>query len=90
MLPGAGQDCSAGAADRRLAEFESLPLEAVETADVSPLAATNAECKQLILFGSDQNRTQEADGSIPFSSTESRVLLTRWWVEPESRSGARI
>jgi hypothetical protein len=37
---------------------------------VSPLAVTFGERKLLIFFVSDQNRTQEADGSIPFSSTE--------------------
>ena len=55
--------------NRPLVKFEWLPLEALETADVSPIAVTNDERNCLILFGSDQNRTQEADGSIPFSST---------------------
>ena len=50
--------------------FEPLPLELMETADVSPIAVTNDERKWLTLFSSGQNRTQEADGSIPFSSTE--------------------
>jgi hypothetical protein len=49
--------------------IESLPLEIMETADVSPIAVMNDERKCLSLFVSGQNRTQEADGSIPFSST---------------------
>jgi hypothetical protein len=53
-------------------------LELSETADVSPIAAMNHKCKWRILFGSDRNRTQEADGSIPFSSTELLGFGVEW------------
>jgi hypothetical protein len=49
--------------------FQSLPLELPRTADVSPSAVTFRGRKLLILFADGQNRTQEADGSIPFIST---------------------
>ena len=39
-------------------------------ADASPLAVTFREPKFLIYLCPKRNRTQEADGSIPFSSTE--------------------
>src|SRR5450631_1244301 len=48
---------------------QSLPLELTRTADVSPSAVTFPGRKLLISFVDGQNRTQEADGSIPFIST---------------------
>jgi hypothetical protein len=50
---------------------ESLPVEAMNIADVSPTTVTFGERNLLISFGSGQNRTQEADGSIPFISKNS-------------------
>ena len=41
-------------------------------ADVSPIEGTIGRCNYLISFSSTRNRTQEADGSIPFSS---KILL---------------
>ena len=49
--------------------LQSLPLELPRTADVSPSAVTFRGRKLLICFVDGQNRTQEADGSIPFIST---------------------
>ena len=67
--------------------FESLPPEATDLADVAPLAATFGERKLLTCFRCTRNRTQEADGSIPFSSTKllaccpvSRSLLHARWA----------
>jgi len=40
-------------------------------ADVSPIEGTIAVVNYWFLFTSPRNRTQEADGSIPFSSTNS-------------------
>src|SRR6202034_1118672 len=50
--------------------IQSLPLELTRTADVSPSAVTFSGRKLLISFVDGQNRTQEADGSIPFISTK--------------------
>ena len=50
--------------------LQSLPLELPRTADVSPSAVTFSGRKLLISFVDGQNRTQEADGSIPFISTK--------------------
>jgi hypothetical protein len=49
---------------------ESLPRELTRTADVSPSAVTFEDRKLLISLLYGQNRTQEADGSIPFISTK--------------------
>jgi hypothetical protein len=46
-------------------KFESLPREPTRTADVSPSAVTFRGRKLLISFVDGQNRTQEAEGSIP-------------------------
>jgi hypothetical protein len=48
---------------------EPLPLQAGETADVSPRPVMVRHRKVMELLGTDQNGIQEADGSIPFSST---------------------
>jgi hypothetical protein len=58
-----------------------LPPQARETADVSPRPVTQHR-KPLLLLGTDQDGIQEADGSIPFSSTTS---MGGW----ESPSGGR-
>jgi len=50
---------------------QPLPPQPQETADVSPLAVTVREPKLLFYLRPSGNRTQEADGSIPFSSTTS-------------------
>jgi len=55
--------------------FQSLPQQASETADVSPLAVTVREPKLLIYLCPSRNRTQEADGSIPFISTKAFRFL---------------
>ena len=47
-------------------------MQRTEIADVPRLRENVWSRKLLIILGFDQNRTQEADGSIPFSST---VLL---------------
>ena len=44
-------------------------MQRTEIADVPRLRENVWSRKLLIILGFDQNRTQEADGSIPFSST---------------------
>jgi len=46
-----------------------------EFADVSPIEGTIGDCKYRFFFSSPRNRTQEADGSIPFISTISLAFL---------------
>jgi hypothetical protein len=47
-------------------------------ADVSPNPVTFGARNSMILFGSGQNRTQDADGSIPFISAISlRIFSSR-------------
>jgi hypothetical protein len=48
-----------------------VPGARFETADVSLVEGTIAGCNYSFFFASPRNRTQEADGSIPFSSTTS-------------------
>src|ERR1022692_1586657 len=50
-------------------KIESFPTQVPKTADVSPVEGTIACSNYLVLFASPRNRTQEADGSIPFIST---------------------
>ena len=64
--------------------IQSFPAQPIETADVSLFEGTVAVRNCWSLFGSPRNRTQEADGSIPFSSTRCKAApplmfrLTRW------------
>ena len=60
---------------KRTRIFESLPLEVTKNADVSPSAVTFRGRKLLISFVDGQNRTQEADGSIPFISTKLQMIF---------------
>ncbi len=53
----------------RLTVFESFPAQASEIAGVSPVEGTIGRCNYSIYFGSPRNGIEEADGSIPFSST---------------------
>src|SRR4051812_30447172 len=57
--------------------LESLPPQALETADVSPLAVTVHDPKPLFYLRPSRNRIQEGDGSIPFIST--KVLSFFFW-----------
>ena len=57
--------------------FESLPLKLTRTADVSPSAVTFVVRKLLLSLGYSRNRTQEADGSIPFISTKIDFFFVR-------------
>ena len=52
-----------------MASFESFPLQSFETADVSLIEGTIAGSNHSFFFASPRSRTQEAEGSIPFSST---------------------
>jgi hypothetical protein len=63
------------------ARTESFQTQAGEIADVSLALETIAFCKCLTPQASLRNRTQEADGSIPFSSTElfGYFRQLRWW-----------
>ena len=70
--------------------LESLPLEVERTADVSPIAVTIDDRKLLISFRSGQNRTQEADGSIPFSSTTLLMFFGAVMKPVVSRNSSRI
>jgi hypothetical protein len=63
---------SVGSEPDRSLSFESFPLQDFETADVSRIEGTIAVLNYLLLFGSPRNGIEEADGSIPFSSTEVR------------------
>jgi len=54
---------------------ESFPIQMFEFADVSPIEGTIGDCKYRFFFSSPRNRTQEADGSIPFISTISLAFL---------------
>jgi hypothetical protein len=51
-------------------EVESCPTQLFETADVSPVEGTIAVGNYSFFFGSPRNGIEEADGSIPFSSTK--------------------
>src|SRR5205814_8117089 len=59
----------------RRASSATVPVEVTRTADVSPPAVTFCARKLLIFFVDSQNRTQEADGSIPFISTKSLLFF---------------
>jgi hypothetical protein len=61
--------------------LQSLPLELPRTADVSPSAVTFRGRKLLISFADSQNRTQEADGSIPFISTKLQMVFLPHGIE---------
>jgi hypothetical protein len=56
-------------------EIESFPTQLFETADVSPSVGTIAGCNYSFFFTSPRNGIEEADGSIPFSSTKSLRLF---------------
>src|SRR6185437_5245275 len=58
----------------KLAHAQSFPAQPRETADVSLIEETIAVRNYWYLLGSPRNRTQEADGSIPFSSTKLLVF----------------
>ena len=49
-------------------EIESFPAQLFEIADISPIEGTIGLCNYWFSFTSPRNRTQEADGSIPFIS----------------------
>ena len=61
----------------KAARLESFPLQRFEIADVSPVEGTIAVGNYWFFFTSPRNGIEEADGSIPFSSTtrELRVVL---------------
>jgi hypothetical protein len=48
---------------------ESFPEQLERIADVSLIEGTIGHCNYRFFFTSPRNRTQEADGSIPFIST---------------------
>jgi hypothetical protein len=68
-------------------EIESFPTQLFETADVSLVEGTIAGCNYSFFFTSPRNRTQEADGSIPFSST--RPLRFFFWKVGLKRFGVQ-
>ena len=49
---------------------QSFPAQLFEIADVSLVEGTIAGCNYWFFFGSPRNGIEEADGSIPFSSTK--------------------
>src|SRR4051794_35859687 len=55
---------------RSSSPFVSFPAQCFEIADVSLIEGTIAVSNYSFFFASPRNRTQEADGSIPFSSTK--------------------
>jgi hypothetical protein len=56
----------------RLIDFQSFPAQPVDIADVSLVEGTIGGRNYWFLFDSPRNGIEEADGSIPFSSTEVR------------------
>ena len=51
------------------AHLQSFPTQLFEIADVSLVEGTIAGCNYSFFFDSPRNGIEEADGSIPFSST---------------------
>jgi hypothetical protein len=56
---------------------ESFPAQFFEIADISPIEGTIGRRKCRFVLGSPRNRSQEADGSIPFISTILLLFLRR-------------
>jgi hypothetical protein len=75
-----------GSANRPDGSFESFPAQAFNIADVSPAAGTIDHCNYWICFALPQNGIEEADGSIPFSSTDRKsatgAALGNWSDAP--------
>jgi hypothetical protein len=60
------------------ARFQSFPAQRFEIADVSLVEGTIAGCNYLFLFASPRNGIEEADGSIPFSSTKATSVFLQF------------
>jgi len=68
----------------------SFQTQAAEIADVSPALETIRQCKYPEPLAKLRNRTQEADGSIPFSSTELLRFLVLIPLRSKKRIGKRL
>ena len=71
--------------------LESFPRQGFEIADVSLVEGTIAGCNYSFFFASPRNGIEEADGSIPFSSTKVGEWCARerpWTLSSSGRRSA--